>query len=108
VNEYVRQGLLTPIEAKSHPARNVISRAVGIARAVEAETIARTPAAGDLYLLCSDGLTNMVGQEEIQEILMSFGGKISLIAGELIERAKANGGKDNITVALVAYQDRIP
>jgi serine/threonine protein phosphatase PrpC len=96
------QGILTPEQAKYHPQRNVIRQAVGVADPSEPlepdiETFALQ--AGDLYLLCSDGLTDMVDDAEIEAILRDE--PPTRAAWRLVDRALANGGRDNITVALV-------
>jgi serine/threonine protein phosphatase PrpC len=96
------QGILTPEQAKYHPQRNVIRQAVGVADPSEPlepdiETFALQ--AGDLYLLCSDGLTDMVDDAEIEAIVREE--PPTRAAWRLVDRALANGGRDNITVALV-------
>jgi serine/threonine protein phosphatase PrpC len=96
------QGILTPEQAKYHPQRNVIRQAVGVADPSEPlepdiETFALQ--AGDLYLLCSDGLTDMVDDAEIEAILREE--PPTRAAWRLVDRALANGGRDNITVVLV-------
>ena len=96
------QGIITPEQAKYHPQRNVIRQAVGVADPSEPlepdiETFALQ--AGDLYLLCSDGLTDMVDDAEIEAILRDE--PPTRAAWRLVDRALANGGRDNITVALV-------
>ena len=96
------QGILTPEQAKYHPQRNVIRQAVGVADPSEPlepdiETFALQ--AGDLYLLCSDGLTDMVDDAEIEAIVREE--PPTRAAWRLVDRALANGGRDNITVVLV-------
>jgi len=96
------QGIITPEQAKYHPQRNVIRQAVGVADPTEPlepdiETFALQ--AGDLYLLCSDGLTDMVDDAEIEAILRDE--PPTRAAWRLVDRALANGGRDNITVVLV-------
>jgi serine/threonine protein phosphatase PrpC len=95
------QGILTPEQAKYHPQRNVIRQAVGVADPTEPlepdiETFALQ--AGDLYLLCSDGLTDMVDDAEIEAIVRDE--PPTRAAWRLVDRALANGGRDNITVVL--------
>jgi serine/threonine protein phosphatase PrpC len=102
VARLVEQGIITPEQAKYHPQRNVIRQAVGVADPSEPlepdiETFALQ--AGDLYLLCSDGLTDMVDDAEIEAILRDE--PPTRAAWRLVDRALANGGRDNITVALV-------
>lgn len=102
VAHLVEQGILTPEQARYHPQRNVIRQAVGVADPSEPlepdiETFALQ--VGDLYLLCSDGLTDMVDDAEIEAILRDE--PPTRAAWRLVDRALANGGRDNITIVLV-------
>ncbi|MEA2422058.1 MAG: family protein phosphatase [Thermoleophilaceae bacterium] len=99
VEEFVRQGKLTPAEAEVHPQRSIITRALGPEPEVEVDTYTHTGRAGDVYLLNSDGLTGMISEDKVAEILT---GSESLedAAEKLIAAANENGGKDNITVVL--------
>src|SRR5881275_3559668 len=99
VEELVRQGKLTPEEAENHPQRSIITRALGPEPDVEVETYTHAGRAGDVYMICSDGLTGMVPEPEIAEILADSG-SLDQAARRLIEEANANGGKDNITAVL--------
>ncbi len=94
------QGLISKEQAKKHSMRNVIMRVVGNKKGVEVDMIHGTVKPGDIFLLCTDGLTGMVEDEKIQEIL-SFKGPILLKATMLIDQANHAGGKDNISVALI-------
>lgn len=100
VQEQVDMGLITPVEARSHSMRNVISRAVGVEEDLALDIIRGKAIRGDLFLLCSDGLTDMVSDHIIQEVVLSNSSVEDKIA-QLIDLAKAAGGLDNITVALV-------
>lgn len=102
VARLVDQGIIPPEQARYHPQRNVIRQAVGVADPAEPlepdiETFALQ--AGDLYLLCSDGLTDMVDDAEIEAILRDE--PPTRAAWRLVDRALANGGRDNVTVVLV-------
>jgi len=102
VARLVEQGIIPPEQARYHPQRNVIRQAVGVADPTEPlepdiETFALQ--AGDLYLLCSDGLTDMVDDAEIEAILRDE--PPTRAAWRLVDRALANGGRDNVTVVLV-------
>jgi serine/threonine protein phosphatase PrpC len=102
VARLVEQGVIPPEQARYHPQRNVIRQAVGVADPSEPlepdiETFALQ--AGDLYLLCSDGLTDMVDDAEIEAILRDE--PPTRAAWRLVDRALANGGRDNVTVVLV-------
>ena len=99
VQEQLDQGVITPAEARNHPMRNIILRAVGVKESVALDLLRGKTLKGDLFMLCSDGLTDMVDDNSIAEVLRSpdtLPQKIST----LIELAKAAGGRDNITVAL--------
>ncbi len=100
VAELVRSGRLTPEEAEKHPHRAVITRSVGTEQAVEADTITLEMVEGDVYLLCSDGLTDMVSDDVIQALGVASGGDPDAFASTLIDAANAGGGDDNITVVV--------
>src|SRR3954463_6562250 len=104
VEEFVRQGKLTPEEAEARPQRSTITRALGPEPDVEVETYTHQGRDGDVYLLCSDGLTGMVPEKRIAEIL-GEAGSLGEAAHRLVEEANANGGKDNITVLLFRLAD---
>jgi protein phosphatase len=99
VQEQVNQGLITPEEARKHSMRNIILRAVGIKKELPLDLMKGRALSGDLFLLCSDGLTDLVDDEIISEIF-SKEGSLPGKTDQLIELAKEAGGKDNITVAL--------
>jgi serine/threonine protein phosphatase PrpC len=104
VDELIRQGKLTPEEAEEHPQRSVITRALGPEAHVEVDVRSFKGCSGDVYLLCSDGLTTMVGEETMLALLLSH--QQLAEAGEaLIAAANAAGGKDNITVLLLRLED---
>ena len=100
VMEMVKQGKLTLAEAAVHPKRNVITRAVGSKEPLSSDVFFETLRAGDVLLLCSDGLTTMVGEEEIATILEE-NLPLEETARRLVDRANFYGGKDNISVILV-------
>lgn len=99
VQEQIDQGALTPEQARSHHMRNVILRAVGVRPAPALDTICGTTQRDDLFLLCSDGLTDMVDDQQILDILRGDDA-LAAKADQLIERANQAGGKDNITVVV--------
>lgn len=101
VNEQVRAGTLTPAEARRHPSRNILTRAVGSQDDVEPDLIEQDLEAGDLLLLCSDGLTAMVDDEEILETLKGRDGDLERRCRALIDLANEHGGDDNITAILI-------
>ncbi len=99
VEELLRGGKLTEEEAFEHPQRSVITRALGVEPIVEIDTWTYPLRAGDVILLCSDGLTDMLPESEIQELMLEPG-DLSTAADRLINAANAAGGRDNITVVL--------
>ena len=104
VEEFVRQGKLTPEQAEKHPQRSVITRALGPEGDVEVDTF-RIPARdGDVYLICSDGLSGMVSDTDLAAIL-GAGDALDQTAKTLIEAANDNGGRDNITAVLFRLED---
>ena len=104
VDELIRQGKLTPEEAEEHPQRSVITRALGPESSVEVDVRSFRGRPGDVYLLCSDGLTTMLGEGELLAVLASHPSLRD--AGEqLIADANAAGGKDNITVVLFRLEE---
>ena len=101
VQELVEEGAMTLEEAKRSVGRNVITRALGIEPQVEAEVRSHRVRGGDLYLLCSDGLTDMVGEEVLHSLLARCGDDLASTGEALIEKANECGGEDNIAVVLV-------
>jgi len=99
VEELVRQGRLSPEEAENHPQRSIITRALGPEPNVEVQTFTDPGRDGDVYLLCSDGLSAMVSEEDIQAIIENRA-SLEDAAHRLVDAANENGGKDNITVVL--------
>ncbi len=99
VQDQINQGVISPEEAKNHHLRGVILRAVGVDEQLALDILKGKTFSGDLYILCSDGLTDMVDDDLIKEVLLSSI-PLSRKTDELIESAKAAGGKDNITVVL--------
>jgi protein phosphatase len=100
VAELVRSGVLTPEEAERHPQRSAITRAVGTESAIEADVFAVTAEPGDLFLLCSDGLTDMLGADEIAATILAADRDPEAAGEALVAAANAEGGEDNITVVL--------
>ena len=99
VGELVRGGRLSPEEAESHPQRSVITRALGTEPDVDVDTFTVDAEPDDIYLLCSDGLTDMISAHEILG-LVKAGGDLDDIARGLVNAANVGGGEDNITVVL--------
>ena len=102
VEEYLRLGKITAEEAKTFPQKNIILRALGQQKIVDVEVNELAPEAGDVFLLCSDGLSGMVPDDMMQSILQKSNGLDSAVK-KLIDTANANGGIDNVTVVLAQY-----
>ncbi len=100
VGEMVRRGELTAAEAASHPHRSVITRALGTEGETTPDLLEIRPEPGDRLLLCSDGLSGMVSDEKIQEVLRQLDGP-QAAADALVQAALEGGGEDNITVVVV-------
>lgn len=100
--DMVERGAITREEAALHPKRNMLTRAIGADAAVEIDAGAFGLEPGDQLLLCTDGLTNMVAESEIQSVLEADGGPEEKV-NALIERALVAGGTDNVTAVVAAY-----
>ena len=101
VEEMVRMGEINAEEARTHPKKNIITRALGAEKTVEVDFFDLKLAAGSTILMCSDGLSNMVEDSRMEEIILDPGKDLSLKGKELIREANQNGGKDNIAVILI-------
>ena len=106
VAELVRSGKLSPEEAETHPQRSVITRALGTDPDVDVDTFSVPTQAGDLFMLCSDGLTSMVEDEAILEATEKHRHDLQAAVKALIRAANKGGGEDNITVVLFEIGDR--
>jgi PPM family protein phosphatase len=102
VQHLIDEGQITKEEAATHPQRSIITRAIGVSREVDVDSMSLDLQPGDQILLCSDGLTGVVSDEQIEEALRSDDPEDDIIAG-LIERANQGGGPDNITVVILRY-----
>jgi len=105
VAELVRRGELSPEEAAVHPQRSVITRALGTEADVDVDAFTVEARDGDLFLLCSDGLTTMVDTDTISGILEQNRGRLEVATRALIKAANDRGGDDNITAILFAVAD---
>ena len=102
VNELMKSGKLSREEAETHPQRSVITRALGTDPDVDADTFTIEAKVGDVFLLCSDGLTDMVEEREIQELVERNRENLGAALKALVKAANRGGGEDNITV--VAFE----
>ena len=100
VEEMVRMGSIDRETARNHPDKNIITRAIGAQDFIETDFFSAELQSGDMVLLCSDGLTNMIDDEEIHRILTE-GGSLKDRVDKLVETANRNGGKDNISVIVI-------
>jgi PPM family protein phosphatase len=103
VADLMRSGRLTPEQADAHPQRSVITRALGTDPEVDVDTFAVAAEPGDVFLLCSDGLTTMVGDDEILRLVGESSG-LESAAKALVRTANRHGGEDNVTVVLFAVE----
>jgi protein phosphatase len=105
VEEFVRSGKLTAAEAEEHPQRSIITRALGIEADVQVDRLTVRGRDGDVFLLCSDGLTSMVPEARVGEIAAAAAPDLEAAARALIAAANDAGGRDNITVVLFRLED---
>jgi serine/threonine protein phosphatase PrpC len=105
VREQVEMGLITDAEARTHPYRNVVTRALGGKMKVEIDVIEEKLEPGDHILLCTDGLNSMVDNEDILQVILDSEDDLSNVCNKLIEKANENGGEDNTTVIFLEYFD---
>lgn len=105
VEEMIRKGEIQRKDARIHPKKNVITRAVGVEDEIDADFYEVETENGDAFLLmCTDGLTNMVEDEEIRHIIMRYADAPGQGTRELIKRANECGGKDNISVIIISLK----
>ena len=100
VQELVDAGELTPEQARAHPKRNVVTRALGSPETPEPDFVHIVPQVGDRYVICSDGLSGEVDDQEITQVLIETVSP-QAAADELVARALTNGGRDNVTVIVL-------
>ncbi|HTO71671.1 MAG TPA: PP2C family serine/threonine-protein phosphatase [Myxococcota bacterium] len=102
VGERVARGELTLEQARIHPSRHVITRAVGVLEAVDPDVASLRPRPGDVFMICSDGISAQLTDDEIRDCLVECGAELPRASRELVDMANARGGDDNATVILVA------
>lgn len=100
IQEMIDKGFLSAEQAEATTPRNLVTRALGIEAEVRVDLRELPTAPEDIYLLCSDGLTDMVTDEDIRLTLTEYGANLQKAAEELVERANAAGGRDNVSVVL--------
>ena len=101
VQQQVDRGALTPEQARDHPLSHILTRALGTESDVEADTFGDSLKAGDIFLLCSDGLSGMLSDDVIEAILSTPTDDLQEIADALVDAANAAGGLDNVTAVVV-------
>ena len=101
LQEQIDAGLITPEQAKLSANKNLVTKALGIDPVVEPEIHDYDTLPGDIYLLCSDGLCDMVSDEDICMALQTLGANLKLCAQQLVQMANDNGGRDNVSVILI-------
>ncbi|HPT50983.1 MAG TPA: protein phosphatase 2C domain-containing protein [Accumulibacter sp.] len=108
LQEQIDSGLVSPAEARYAVNRNLVTRALGIEPAVEPEVHVYKVRPGDIYLLCSDGLHDMVTDQEIQYLLEEFRLYPDRMVAELVDLANSHGGEDNISVIVIKILHQFP
>jgi PPM family protein phosphatase len=103
--EVIDRGMYTPEEAMKNTPKNLVTRAIGIDSEVQVDIGEEAVLPGDIYLLCSDGLNDMVDDEEIHLTLSKYSANLAEAADQLVRLANAKGGKDNISVILIRILD---
>lgn len=101
LQEQIDSGMISPEDARFSQNKNLVTRALGVDPEVETELSDHPVQPGDIYLLCSDGLNDMVEDEEIHLTLQTLAANLELAATQLIQMANDNGGRDNVSVILV-------
>ena len=104
VNEQIQSGVISADQARSHPLRNVVTRALGGRADLAVDMQTRKMQEGDVLLICSDGLTTMVSDEDIERVLREAEGDVEKGASDLVAAANERGGEDNITVVLLKFE----
>ena len=99
IEELIKNGSLTRDEAENHPNRNIITRALGCSEDIDVDTYFIDMKENDIFIICTDGLTNMLGENEIKDIIENAG-DAEIACNTLVESAIEKGGEDNITVIL--------
>ena len=102
LQEMIDNGYLSDEEAQESTSRNLITRALGISAEVDVDIAEQDTEIGDIYLLCSDGLTDLVSDPELNDVIMQYSDDLELASRTLVDRANQKGGTDNISVVLAA------
>lgn len=105
VNEQLLSGVISADQARSHPLRNVVTRALGGKTDLQVEMQVHKIVPGDVLMLCSDGLTTMLADDEMAKLVQEAGDDLQKAAKSLVAAANGRGGEDNITVLLLKFQE---
>jgi protein phosphatase len=108
LQELVARGFYTPEEAQRAASKNYVTRALGVEPTVEVDVTEVPVLKDDLFLLCSDGLSDMVEDDDIQLTISTFGANLETLAKQLVLLGNDNGGRDNISIVLVRALDSFP
>jgi protein phosphatase len=108
LQELVDRGFYSPEEAQRAANKNYVTRALGVEPQVEVEVQEQPVDKGDIYILCSDGLSDMVEDEDIRLTISTFGANLDTVAKQLIQLANENGGRDNVSVVLAQANEAFP
>jgi PPM family protein phosphatase len=103
VNEQVKLGLMSDDAAQRHPMRNIVTRALGSREDVLVDVASTPLEAGDVFVLCSDGLNTMLSDDEIRELVLRHRDDPEAACRALVHAANLHGGEDNITVVVVLF-----
>jgi protein phosphatase len=103
INDYIRMKRVTPEEAENWPHKNVIVRALGMKESVQVDILSEAPRIGDTYMLCSDGLTGMLKDDQIAHVMLTER-DLDRAVERLIQGANEEGGVDNISVVLARVE----
>ena len=108
LEELIARGFYTPEEAQRAATRNYVTRALGVETTVDVEITERPVARDDVFLRCSDGLSDMVEDEDIQLTVNTFGDNLEKLARQLVLLSNENGGRDNVSLVLVRVVESFP
>jgi protein phosphatase len=108
LEELIARGFYTPEEAQRAATRNYVTRALGVEPTVDVEITEIPVARDDVFMLCSDGLSDMVEDEDIQLTVNTFGDNLEKLARQLVLLSNENGGRDNVSLVLVRVLESFP
>ena len=101
VQELLRRGLLSPEEARTSVNKNLVTRALGVEPLVQVDIVQQVGNKDDLYLLCSDGLSDVLPDSDVELLLQTLGGNLDDAVRQIVTEVNSKGGPDNVSVVLV-------